>query len=325
MYKNLLKFSIILALVVVILGAFARLSDAGLGCPDWPGCYGQITVPDVAEGSVIEGYERPLEAHKGWKEMIHRYAASTLGLVILILWLLALRRKTQRFQSMALPSFTVLFVILQGMFGMWTVTLMVHPGIVTTHLIGGFTTSALLYWLYLNQNQQISTYHHILKRHKYLLVVVLLVLIVQIILGGWTSTNYAALSCGDQFPACLNSWWPEMDFSKALYWGPIGAEHDYEYGVLENEARAAIQMIHRIGALVTAITVASLVFSLRSYSHLKNYQLVIGGLLVTQISLGILNVVLSLPMTLAVLHNAVALLLLLSIVSLIHKLFKPNN
>lgn len=325
MYRKLLKFSIILALVVVILGAFARLSDAGLGCPDWPGCYGQILVPDLADGTQIEGYERPLEVAKGWKEMVHRYAASTLGLVILILWLLALRGKTQRFQSMALPSFTVLFVILQGMFGMWTVTLMVHPGIVTTHLIGGFTTSALLYWLYLNQNNRTSAYRHILKRHKYLLLLSLLVLSIQIILGGWTSTNYAALACGDQFPTCLNSWWPDMDFSKALYWGPIGTEYDYEYGVLENEARAAIQMIHRIGALITAIILASLVFSLRRYNHLKNYQLAIGGLLVTQISLGILNVVLSLPMTLAVLHNAVALLLLLSIIGLIHKIFKSNN
>lgn len=326
MYRKLLKFSIILALVVVILGAFARLSDAGLGCPDWPGCYGQILVPDLADGTQIEGYERPLEVAKGWKEMIHRYAASTLGLVILILWLLVLRGKTQRFQSMTLPSFTVLFVILQGMFGMWTVTLMVHPGIVTTHLIGGFTTSALLFWLYLNQNNPISTYRrHILKRHKYLLLLSLLVLSIQIILGGWTSTNYAALSCGDQFPTCLNSWWPDMDFSKALYWGPIGTEHDYEYGVLENEARAAIQMIHRIGALITTIILASLIFSLRRYNHLKNYRLAIGGLLVAQISLGILNVILSLPMTLAVLHNAVALLLLLSIISLIHKIFKSNN
>jgi cytochrome c oxidase assembly protein subunit 15 len=179
--------------------------------------------------------------------------------------------------------------------------------------------------LYLNQNNRTSAYRHILKRHKYLLLLSLLVLSIQIILGGWTSTHYAALACGDQFPTCLNSWWPDMDFSKALYWGPIGAEHDYEFGVLENEARAAIQMIHRIGALITAIILASLIFSLRCYNHLKNYQLAIGGLLVTQISLGILNVVLSLPMTLAVLHNAVALLLLLSIIGLIHKIFKSNN
>jgi len=325
MYKKILKFSIVLALIVVILGAYARLSDAGLGCPDWPGCYGQLTVPDVADGTKIEGFERPLEALKGWKEMLHRYAASTLGLTILILWLLALKRKTQCPQSMALPTFAAFFVILQGMFGMWTVTLMVHPGIVTTHLIGGFTTSAVLYWLYLNQSHRTTAYRHILKRHKYLLLLSLLVLSVQIILGGWTSTNYAALSCGDQFPTCLNSWWPDLDFSKALYWGPIGTEYNYEYGILENQARAAIQMIHRIGALVTSVVLVFLIFSLKHYSHLKSHQFVIAGLLITQISLGILNVILSLPMALAVLHNAVALLLLLSIISLIHKIFKSRN
>ncbi|MEO1895393.1 MAG: COX15/CtaA family protein, partial [Methylococcales bacterium] len=112
MFKRLLQISIVLALIVVILGAYTRLGDAGLGCPDWPGCYGQLTVPDVADGTKIEGYERPLEAAKGWKEMVHRYAASTLGLMILILFVLALRGKPKYYQSMALPSFTALFVML---------------------------------------------------------------------------------------------------------------------------------------------------------------------------------------------------------------------
>lgn len=322
MYAKLLKFSIILALIVVMLGAYTRLSDAGLGCPDWPGCYGQIIVPDMADGTKIEGYDRPLETVKGWKEMVHRYAASTLGLIILILWFLALKGRTQRFQSMALPSFTALFVMLQGAFGMWTVTLMVHPGIVTTHLIGGFITSTLLIWLYLNQNNRTDLYHHILKRHKYLLLMALLVLSIQIALGGWTSTNYAALSCGDYFPTCLNTWWPEMDFSRALYWGPIGTEYNYEYGVLEGQARTAIQMLHRIGALITTMMVISLLIAFKHYVHLRRHRLLIGGLLAIQISLGILNIVLSLPITIAVLHNGVALLLLLSIISLAHKIFK---
>ncbi|MCS5586262.1 MAG: COX15/CtaA family protein, partial [Gammaproteobacteria bacterium] len=193
MFKKILQVSIVLALIVVILGAYTRLGDAGLGCPDWPGCYGQLTVPDAEDGTKIEGYERPLEVAKGWKEMVHRYAASTLGLVILVLWFLTLKGKPQRFQSMLLPSFTALFVMLQGAFGMWTVTLMVHPGIVTTHLVGGFMTTVLLAWLYLNQTNHTSAYRHILKRHKSLLLITLFVLSVQIILGGWTSTNYAAL------------------------------------------------------------------------------------------------------------------------------------
>jgi cytochrome c oxidase assembly protein subunit 15 len=201
---------------------------------------------------------------------------------------------------------------------------MVHPGIVTTHLVGGFMTTVLLAWLYLNQTNQAYAYRHILKRHKYLLLITLFILSVQIILGGWTSTNYAALSCGDQFPTCLDSWWPNMDFARALYWGPIGAEHDYEYGVLENQARAAIQMIHRIGALITTILILSLVYLFRNYAHLKPNLVLISALLFAQVSLGILNVILSLPMVIAVLHNAVALLLLLGIIGLIHKVFKSS-
>ena len=320
MFKRLLQISIVLALIVVILGAYTRLGDAGLGCPDWPGCYGQLTVPDVADGTEIEGYERPLEAAKGWKEMVHRYAASTLGLVILILFVLALRGKPKYHQPMTLPSFTALFVMLQGAFGMWTVTLLVHPGIVTTHLVGGFVTTVLLAWLLLNQGRPSITYRHVLKRHKSLVLITLAVLSLQIVLGGWTSTNYAALSCGEEFPTCLGSWWPTMDFVQALYWGPLGV--DYEYGVLENPARAGIQMMHRIGALVTTLLIATLIYLLRGYTHLKSNLLLIGGLLIVQITLGILNVLLSIPMIVAVLHNAVALLLLLSLVALVHKMFK---
>jgi len=322
MFKKILEISIVLALIVVILGAYTRLGDAGLGCPDWPGCYGQLTVPDVADGTKLEGYDRPVEAAKGWKEMVHRYAASTLGLVILILFVLALRGKPQYHQSMMLPSFTALFVMLQGAFGMWTVTLLVHPGIVTIHLAGGFMTTVLLTWLLLNQGGPLITYRHVLKRHKSLLLVALAVLSLQIILGGWTSTNYAALSCGEEFPTCLGSWWPEMDFTRALYWGPLGV--DYEYGVLENTARAGIQMMHRIGALVTTVLIVALIYLFRGYTHLKSNLLLIGGLLIAQVTLGILNVMLSIPMVIAVLHNAVALLLLLSLIALTHKIFKTS-
>ncbi|MDC9714826.1 MAG: COX15/CtaA family protein [Gammaproteobacteria bacterium] len=320
MFEKLLKISIILALIVVVLGAYTRLGDAGLGCPDWPTCYGQLIVPDVEDGTKLEGYERPLESIKGWKEMVHRYAASLLGLVIFVLLFLAIKGKAKHPQSLGLPAFTAFFVILQGAFGMWTVTLLVHPGIVTTHLIGGFFTTILLTWLLLNQSRPPITYKHILKRHKLLLMAVLFILGVQIILGGWTSTNYAALSCGEEFPKCLGAWWPEMDFIKALYWGPIGV--DYEYGVLENPARAAIQIMHRIGALITALLIATLIYSFKTYHHLRGNLTLIGGLLLVQIILGILNVVLSIPMAIATLHNAMALLLLLSIITLTHKVFK---
>ena len=322
MFSKLLKISIVLALIVVVLGAYTRLSDAGLGCPDWPGCYGQLIVPDVADGTKLEGYERPLEAAKGWKEMLHRYAASTLGLIIFVLWLLALKGKTQRTQSIWLPSFSLFFVMLQGAFGMWTVTLLVHPGIVTAHLLGGFISTALLTWMLLNQVSVVE-YRDILKSHKLLLIGALLMLIVQIILGGWTSANYAALSCGEQFPRCLNSWWPQMDFARAFYWGAIGV--DYEYGVLENQARAGIQMIHRIGALLTTLFITMLIYVFRDYAHLKSNLMLIGGLLATQVILGILNVLLSIPLAIAVLHNVVALLLLLGLVTLMHKVLNISK
>ncbi len=321
MFDKLLKISIFLALVVVVLGVYTRLADAGLGCPDWPTCYGQLIVPDMEDGVKIEGYERPLEVAKGWKEMVHRYVASLLGICILVLFILAIKGKTRCHQSLALPSFSVFFVMLQGAFGMWTVTLLVHPGIVTLHLIGGFVTTVLLFWMMLNQNNTPMVYYRrVLKRHKALLIITLLVLILQIILGGWTSTNYAALSCGKDFPTCLGLWWPEMSFVKALYWGPIGV--DYEYGVLENSVRAGIQMMHRIGALITTLFIVWLVYAFRTYLHLRLNLVLISILLIAQITLGILNVVLSIPMAVAVSHNALALLLLLSVVTLIHKVIK---
>lgn len=322
MFKKLLQTSIILALVVVILGAYTRLADAGLGCPDWPGCYGQLIVPNAEDGTIIEGYERPLEVAKGWKEMIHRYAAASLGLLIFVIVFFAFKGVPQYRQHLGLPIFTAFFVVLQGLFGMWTVTLMVHPGIVTTHLIGGFLTTILLTWMLLNQSRPTLTFQRISTKHKLLIILTLIVLIIQIALGGWTSTNYAALACGEEFPTCLGSYWPDVDYHGATYWGPIGSEHDYEYGVLENSARAGIQMIHRIGAVITLIVTISMIYSLKGYTNLKPNLIMIATLLTTQVALGILNVLLSLPMTIAVLHNAIALLLLISIIMLIHKVFK---
>ncbi|MDC1289874.1 COX15/CtaA family protein [Candidatus Thioglobus sp.] len=320
MFNKTINISLILALIVVILGAYTRLADAGLGCPDWPGCYGELLVPDV----ISSEYDRPLDVAKAWKEMVHRYAASILGLSILVIFLLAVFRKTEREQSIKLPTALLLLVGFQGALGMWTVTEQVHPGIVTMHLFGGFSTTTLLFWLFLNQRSQAKIGQPVLKRHKFILIVVTALLIFQIFLGGWTSTNYAALSCGEYFPTCLGEMWPEdMDFKNAYYWGELGV--DYEFGILENQTRTAIQMVHRVGAIVVTVAILSLCFVLENYPTLRRNIIVVLGLLLAQVALGIINVVMSLPMFAAVMHNAVALFLLLSLISLAHRMFNQNT
>ena len=320
MFNKTINISLILALIVVILGAYTRLADAGLGCPDWPGCYGELLVPDV----ISSEYERPLDVAKAWTEMVHRYAASILGLSILVIFLLAVFRKTEREQSIKLPTALLLLVGFQGALGMWTVTEQVHPGIVTMHLFGGFSTTTLLFWLFLNQRPQPKISQPVLKRHKLMLIIVTALLIFQIFLGGWTSTNYAALSCGEYFPTCLGEMWPEdMDFKNAYYWGELGV--DYEFGILENQTRTAIQMVHRVGAIVVTVAILSLCFVLENYPTLRRNIIVVLGLLSAQVALGIINVVMSLPMFAAVMHNAVALFLLLSLISLAHRMFNQNT
>ncbi|MDG1166395.1 MAG: COX15/CtaA family protein, partial [Candidatus Thioglobus sp.] len=152
MYSKALNLSFILALIVVILGAYTRLADAGLGCPDWPGCYGQLLVPDVISAE----YDRPLDIAKAWKEMVHRYAASILGLSIVVIFLLAIFRRPDTLRSVKLPTALLLLVGFQGALGMWTVTELVHPGIVTMHLLGGFSTTTLLFWLLLNERKPLT-------------------------------------------------------------------------------------------------------------------------------------------------------------------------
>lgn len=322
MYRKFLNFAIFLAFVVVILGAWTRLADAGLGCPDWPGCYGHLTVPDHhPDGTVIEGFDRPLEAFKGWMEMIHRYAAGILGLVIFTITYLVMRGKPSFHQRLGLPIFLSFFVILQAAFGMWTVTLKVHPAIVTTHLLGGFATASMIFWLRIKQSRPQLHPTYVSRKVRFLTLVVLLALIFQIIMGGWTSTNYAALSCGADFPTCQGQWWPAMDFGNAFFLGPLG--HDYEFGVLENPARTAIQVIHRIGAVVVLTLSLILLASIARYRHMKGNVVAIALILFTQIVLGIVNVMWSLPLPIAVAHNAVALMLLLSILALIHKMTRP--
>ena len=304
-----------LCALVVLLGAFTRLVDAGLGCPDWPGCYGHLTWPKSAE-SVAQAQalfpEAPVEHDKTWPEMVHRYAAGLLGLVILGLTL-ALWRWSRQSPAQAYPRWhatgLLALVVLQAAFGMWTVTLKLWPQVVTAHLLGGFTTFSLLWLLYLrlqNRPWSLSTNRHRrLVAMRPLIWLALVLVVLQIALGGWTSANYAALACTD-FPQCHQQWWPAMDFTRAFNLAQ-GLGPNYLGGLLEGEARTAIHMSHRIGALL--VTLVLLVTLKRLWqipqTSVRRLALAIGGLLVLQLGLGMTNVLASLPLVVAVAHNGV--------------------
>ena len=321
-----------LALFVIVLGAYVRLSDAGLGCPDWPGCYGQITAPDDAEEISKARLIYPdseIDSAKAWKEMAHRYLASVLGLVIVIMAWIAWKQRKQTSQSLFLPLFLVVLVIFQGLLGMWTVTLLLKPAIVTLHLLTGLLTLSLLFWVVLRQEKlwkpqldKISGSSGLRKWAR----LGLLVLAIQIFLGGWTSTNYAALYCTD-FPTCQGQWLPETDFKEAFtFIRTIGV--NYEGGVLSNEAGVTVHLMHRIGALVTFVVLGGFAISLLVKSEnrlIKQIGATILILLVVQISLGIANVLLLLPIPIAVAHNGVAALLLLAMIVMNYLLHFPQN
>jgi len=314
-FRNLTIFGILLALFVIILGAYVRLSDAGLGCPDWPGCYGSLIVDDTPQGinMAAESYpERPLEASKAWKEMIHRYFASGLGFVILMLTYFAWKRP--ELGQRGLTFSLLILVMFQGALGMWTVTLLVKPVIVMGHLLGGLATLSLLLLLLLRLSGKRLVVVEGKRRVKVLAQVGLIVLVMQIALGGWTSTNYAALAC-PELPTCFDgSWTPDVDYKEGfVLWRGLGV--DYEYGVLSNQARAAIHWVHRVGAGVTTLLLILLAYFLLRIGAKKEFTMLLVCLLV-QLTLGVLNVAFSLPLAIAVAHNAVAALLLLSMVYL---------
>ena len=325
-YHRTVVFTCLLAFVVIVLGAYTRLADAGLGCPDWPGCYGQLLVPQDEAQVVEKSYlaQRALEPEKGWKEMIHRYFAGTLGLAILAiaLWSWARRRRDPA-QPVWLPTFLLVLVIFQAALGMWTVTLLLKPVIVMAHLLGGFATLSLLVLLALRTAGGAPRTDSP-GQWRLAGAAGIVVLVAQIALGGWTSSNYAALACVD-FPTCQGSWIPEMDFDEAfVLWRGLGV--NYEYGVLEHPARTAIHVSHRIGALVTFAYLAWLVFAVaRSTSALFGTALLIGGLLLLQVALGIGNVLLHLPLGVATAHNGVAALLLISLIYLNFRLWRQQH
>lgn len=322
---NVARVAIILALIVIVLGAYTRLSDAGLGCPDWPGCYGSLIVPEQVDATNENLSVRPLEQAKAWKEMVHRYAASSLGFLIVIMALLAWT-KSSLSNMRGFTSALLVLVIFQGMLGMWTVTLLLKPVIVMSHLIGGLTILSLLCWTILREQSKQGVF--VSAGHRKLLplaVSALIILALQISLGGWTSSNYAALACPD-FPTCQGVWWPNMDFKEGfILWRGLGI--DYEGGVLLGAARTAIHMTHRMGAIIATIIILFVAIqAIRSgIKPLKLTGIIALILLLAQVSLGIANIIFHVPMSIAVAHNGVAALLLLSLVTLLHHCLPEKN
>ncbi|MEO5558518.1 MAG: COX15/CtaA family protein [Dokdonella sp.] len=356
-------FATAFAFLVIVFGAFVRLSNAGLSCPDWPTCYGQATWPgheqDIARANAAFP-ERPFETHKAWREQVHRMLAGTLGVLVFALALVAAWRRRALLAALlvaalaaalgvfayfkgaygasallssvaiALPLFAaprldrsapwrvavVAFsvVILQAMLGMWTVTLLLKPIVVMAHLLGGLLTFSLLGYVALRlSNTQTPTPEQ--SRLRPMVVVALVLLGLQIALGGWTSANYAALACGMDFPRCAGSWGPTTDFHEGfVLWRGIGV--NYEGGVLDGAARAAIQVTHRIGALVVfGHVMATAVLAWRR--GLRGIGALLALLLCCQVALGIANVKLLLPLPIATAHNGGAALLLLCLVALL--------
>ena len=322
-YIRFIHMATLLALIVVVLGAWVRLTDAGLGCPDWPGCYGSLIVPDQeteAAESNAAFPERPLDAAKAWNEMIHRYAATTLGLAILLAALLAWMNRRDPGQPVKLPLTLLGVVIFQGLLGMWTVTLLLKPLIVMGHLIGGLTTLGLCFWLLLEHYRRplsVENRQRIIVRPA---LIALIVLICQIALGGWTSSNYAALACPD-LPTCNGQWWPDQaNFGEGfVLWRGLGI--DYEFGILDTPSRIAIHYTHRLGAMVTFLLLGfvALKFAQRKTAPpiRQAGQLAITAL-IAQVAIGIGVIWFGLPLTLATAHNGVAALLLLATLNLNH-------
>ncbi len=362
-------FATVFAFVVIVFGAFVRLSNAGLSCPDWPTCYGKASWPgheqDIANANAAFP-ERVYEGHKAWREQGHRMIAGTLGVLVLAISLIAVwsrprlrwlivasavaaaigvasymkqsylvssllsavalilpfiaAAKIDKPAAWRIATISLAVVIFQAMLGMWTVTWLLKPIVVMGHLLGGLLLFSLLGYIATNlaHTQRMRALPAQALRLKPMLIAGIVLLVIQIALGGWTSANYAALACGMDFPRCLGQWWPQTDFSEAfVLWRGIGV--NYEGGILDGAARSAIQMTHRIGALVVLLHVGALAV-LAWRRGLPRFGIVIGALLIAQIVLGVSNVVLGLPLAVATAHTAVAALLLLSLIALLARM-----
>jgi len=370
-FHRIAWLAVALAVIVIVFGAFVRLSHAGLSCPDWPTCYGRATWPvDPAQIDAANAAfpQRAAEPSKAWREQVHRHLAAILGLLVATLALLAVRRHRHgptivigacaavgaaivlyTRQSYVPSSLTVAaaeaallatawrwraapivpvalvtlaVIVLQAILGMWTVTWLLKPAVVMAHLLGGLTTLSLLLWMAWRSTRGRELLAGNADRLRRLGWVGLGLLALQIALGGWVSANYAALACGAEFPTCLGRWWPQTDFGEAfVLWRGIGV--DYEGGVLDGPARAAIQLAHRLFAVLVVGHMLVLAWRLRRTPGLAGWGWMLAFALVLQVALGIGNVLLALPLWLATAHNAGAVLLLALMISLLARLRAP--
>lgn len=327
-FVALVNITLVLTFMVIALGAYTRLTDAGLGCPDWPGCYGKFHAP-LEEHHIAAAQqqypEAKIEPHKARNEMLHRYIAGLLGVCILAIFFCSQLLKRYRRLSAAL----LLLVIFQAALGMWTVTLNLLPLIVLAHLLGGFALLSLLALLRAEIALRMATTKNPAAVEPsaqspmllYFGYGALLVLCAQIMLGGWTSTNYAAAVC-NQLPFCEQGWAARFSLAQVFHL-PLG-HATYEYGVLPYEARMSIHVLHRMGAIVTLLTLGSFLWFCWRQLHailLRRLIAAMALLLLLQITLGIINIVALVPLWNAVAHNLVAASLLMLLLIFLRQLY----
>ena len=325
LWKRMTLIAVILTLVVMTLGAYVRLNDAGLGCPDWPGCYGSLSVPQ-SEATISKAQavfpSKPLEVGKAWLEMTHRYIAGSLGLLTLVISAIAWQKRRLLMTAWWCGVVLVAVILFQATLGMWTVTFLLRPVVVSAHLIGGMSVLAILTWLYVRNCVSPIPVCSTIRLHAKIGV---LILLGQIFLGGWTSSNYAGLACTD-FPTCHGLWWPKMNFGDAFYLRRALGENALGRP-LTLESVTAIQWTHRLGAGVTFLYLGMLSWKLikQSISILRNWGIALITLLLMQIGLGIVNLILHLPLVLAVAHHFVAALLVVTLISLNALIIRPRT
>lgn len=318
-FKKLAWVTVFFTFDLIVFGAFTRLTDSGLGCPDWPGCYGEAnpflahTDISAAQAAMPSG---PVTVFKAWIEMIHRYLAMGVGVLIIAMLFFAWRnwKKTPlpRFNP-ALPLFLLVFVCVQGAFGAWTVTLKLQPAIVTTHLLLGMSLLGLLVWHAMRQSEQ-QPVAATAASLRVPAALALFVLFMQIALGGWVSTNYAALACGG-YPLCQGELVPALDIEHGFaLWRDLGMTAKGEY--LPFSALVAIHWVHRTFAYVVVALVAWLAYRAMKQNGLQSVARALFALIFVQFLSGIATVLFNWPLSIAVLHNAGAALLVLLLVVL---------